>query len=178
MTPSKSNYSTESFSPFAKNMKSVAIGVLIFGGIIAAPIVWSSNGKPTTLIFVASRAIEIIVWFYLSAILFLFYQRTQLREYILHTHTYWLAGVVAYPITYLLNGILLLFGNAIQTNLYTFFGFVIPATWLILLLVGKAFRQRRTKQLETETQNNLTIWKHLLDMELKSIALLQFPSNR
>ena len=179
MTSSKINHSTKYVSPFAKKMKTVAVGILICGGLIGAPIIWSSAGKPLLpIMFAAARAIEIIVWLYLSAILFQFYRRTQLREYVLHIHTFWLAGVIAFPFSYLFGGILFLFRNAMQPNLYTFFGFAISATWLILLLIGKALCKRRVKQMDTEIQSNTAIWKRLLGMDLKSIALLQFPINR
>jgi hypothetical protein len=173
----KTNHSKKYVLPFAKKMNITAIGILICGGIIAAPIVWSSGGKTTTPLFGIAKATEVIVWFYLSAILFQFYRRTQLREYILNTHTYWLAGVIAYPINYLFGSILYLFRNGMQPNLYTFSQITISSTWLILWLVGIVLRQRRAKQMEVEIQKNASVWKHLINMKLKSIALLQFPLN-
>ena len=178
MTSSKISLSTRSTLPFAKKMRIIAIGGLVCGGLIGGPIVWSAAVKPLSpFLFATTRAIEIIVWLYLSGILLQFYRGTQLREYILQIHTYWLAGIIAFPITYLFGAILLQFRAVMPQNLYTFLGFVASATWLVLALLGKALTQRRTAQMNSEIQSNAALWKRLLSMDLKSIALLRFPMN-
>jgi hypothetical protein len=176
MKSSSKNNSTKYFSPFSKKLRTVAFGVVLCGGLITAPIVWSPGGEPLSPILSAvANAVQIAVWFYLSAILFQFYKRTQLREYILSTHSFWLAGITAYPITYLFGGILRLFGNAIPSNLYTLLTFIISGTWLVLAIAGKAFSQHRGNLLKVEIQSHSTLWKELLRMDYISIALLKFP---
>src|SRR5574337_454887 len=106
--------------------------------LIGAPLVWSSDARSFNLtLFVATRAVEIATWVYLAGILCQFYRYTRLREYILQVHTYWLAGIVAYPISALLGGLVYLFRNVIHPSLYTFFFVVVSATWLVLLLAGR-----------------------------------------
>ncbi len=172
------NNSNKIQSPFSKKMKTLAIGIVLCGMALITPFVWSSASKPSSTIFFGiANAVEVAVWIYLSAILFQFYKRTQLREYILNVHTFWLAGIIAYPLSYIFGGILHLFQNAIQSSLYTSLGILISGIWLVLFVVGKVISQHREDQFQSEIKRNSTIWNCLLRMNYKGIASLKFPKN-
>lgn len=159
-------------------MKTVAIGAIIFWMLLAFIAVLSSGGiKPTTILFSWSKAVEIAAWLYLSAILIQFYRRTQLREYLLSTHTFWLAGVIAYPVSYIFSGIVQLFANTLPANVYNALLYSVGGLWLVLVLVGKELSRRRASELDAEIQNNPTIWKNLSDMSFRSILFFQFPKH-
>jgi len=165
-------------SPFASKMKILAITVALCGMFVGAPIIFSSGGKPlTTFSFVICQIITISVWFYLSAILFQFYRRTRLREYILTTHTFWLAGIIAYPLSAILNGILRLIQNLIQPNLLTTLFFLLAWLWFILSVIGKVISQMRGELFKSEVQANKATWKELLSMNYRKIAFLNFPQK-
>ena len=179
MKSTKTNHSIKYVAPFGRKMNNTAIGILIVGMLIDAPIAISYiRNFQSPILLIVSQLIGVVIWAYLSVIILQFYRRTQLREYILQIHTFWLAGIIAFPIIYLFNRVLFLFRGSMQTSLYTFLQFLADVTWLILLLIGKELCKRRAKQMDIETQGNSTTWKRLLNLDLKNIVLLRFPTNR
>lgn len=179
MKSTKPNHSIKYVAPFGRKMNNTAISILSFGMLIDAPIAFSYvRNFRSPIMLVISQLIGVVIWAYLSAIILQFYRRTRLREYILQIHTFWLAGIITYPIAYLFSYVLFLFHDALPTSLYTFLQFLAAASWLILLLVGKELCKRRIKQMEIETQSNSATWKRLLSLDLKNIVLLRFPANR
>jgi hypothetical protein len=124
-----------------------------------------------------ARALEIATWSYLAAVLVRFYRRTRLREYVLRYHTYWLSGVIAYPPSLLLGGLLYVTRTAIPPDLYEAGVFLAGGIWLGLLLIGRALRRRRASQMREEASANIALWWRLQVVDRKDILLLQFPAS-
>jgi hypothetical protein len=180
MTSSKTTYSTKYFAPFTKKMNTIAGVVLICATLLSLPFLWLSNWKypGPGLVTTVSNSVSVIVWLYLSAILFQLYRHTHLREYILQAHTLWLAVVIIGPLMTLLISILNLFRGVIEPGLYLSFFMAANALFLALLLIIRVLSKRRATQMSLEIQGSAAIWKQLLALDLKDIALLQFPVKR
>jgi hypothetical protein len=162
---------------FARKMRAVALGIVLCAMFLAAPIVWSSDPRsPSPVLLVGARAVEIATWSYLAAILIHFYRRTRLREYLLQYHTYWLSGLIAYPLMFLLGGGLMVVRRAIPSGLYEMALFLASGTWLALMLVGRALRRRRANQMREEADAGTALWWQLRAIRIKDIILLRFPS--
>jgi len=180
MKSSKTTYSTKYFAPFTKKMINLAWFVLIGALLLSVPFLWLSSWiyPGPGLVTALARAVAIIVWLYLAAILFQFYRQTRLREYILQIHTLWLAVLIATPLITLLISILNVFRSAIEPDLYLFFSTAVKALFLALLFIIHVLSKRRAAQMKLEIQDNAAIWEQLLALDLKDIALLQFPLKR
>ena len=165
--------------PFSKKMNSIAVAVIIGMMVIGAPIIWTSNAKPlspsSTII---SIVVEGLVWVYLTAILFVFYKRTRLQEYLLSAHSFWLAGLVSSPIAYILSKVFDIFRNDIGTIPQTIIGISIGCTWLVLALIGEVISRRRKKLFYEETLREANLWCELHAMTIVDIALLKFPKEK
>jgi cation transport ATPase len=168
---------TKLISPFSKKMSVVAGGTILCGMVICAPFVWLSLPwrLGINLMYVLTSVVGFIVWSYLAVMLLWFYLRTQLREYILYSHTFWLAGVIAFPLVYFFRLILRFSPIDHQSKLYTSLFFVAAVTWLVLGLIGKILSKNRSQRMITEIQRNAVIWKQLLSLNLMHILFLQFP---
>jgi hypothetical protein len=162
---------------FAKRMRMVALGVVLCSGLLAVPLLWSSDPRSPSLALQATlQAGEIATWSYLAVILVQFYRRTRLREYVLQYHAYWLSGVIAYPVSKLLGGGLLLIRSSILSGLYQTSAYAVGWTWLVLLLVGGALRRHRATQMQEESHANAALWQRLHSIDKKDILLLRFPT--
>jgi hypothetical protein len=165
--------------PFSKQMKTIVVIVVIASMIIGGPIVWSSGGKPFSPLINLFLIVQyLIVWGYLSLLLFMFYRNTHLREYVLHIHTMWLTGLITFPITFLLSRFLPLIKTSIGTDIYIVCTFISPGLWLAIYLIGKIINKQNMKLFEVETQENASLWQDLFRMTSIDIALLRFPKHK
>ncbi len=166
----------ETIRGFARNMRTVALAAVVCSTLLAAPLLLSLDPRsPSLPLLIALRAVEIATWSYLAAVLTQFYRRTRLREYLLQYHTYWLSGVLAYPVGFLLAGGLLLIRSAIPPSVYELFLFVASGTWFVLVLVGTVLRRQRAILMQGEADANTALWQSLRRIDKKDIALLRFP---
>lgn len=165
--------------PFSKKMKTIAFFVVMVSMIIGAPIVWSSGGKPFSPLINLFLIVQyLIVWSYLSLLLFVFYKRTHLREYLLHNHLFWLSGLMALPIISLFSSFLPLIKNSFGTDIYIIITIISSLTWGFFYVIGKIINKQKVELFENETQEQMRVWQGLLKMTLLEIALLRFPKHQ
>ena len=161
---------------FSSKMGKAALIPCVVVFIVVGFIFFSNDTLKNPVINVILQGLQIILWFYLFMIMLQFYRCTKLKEYMITFHPFWLSGVIAYPISFIIGNLILLVGSMLGTSLQILSAFS-GLLWTIVFIWLIRLKDRRAKNLKSEMEINMGFWRRLSALRLIDIMLLKFPTS-